>query len=142
MRPAPFHGAKVALFVGGRLVVIRRDDDPRIPFPGLWDFPGGGREGDETPHETAIREVREETGLDLSAAVWLHAARHPREAGGTVWFLAARLPGKAGSALRLGDEGTDLRLMTRAGVLALPDLVPHLRARLAALPGGGAGPLP
>lgn len=30
-----------------------------------WNLPGGKAEGDETPEETAIREVREETGLDI-----------------------------------------------------------------------------
>ena len=43
-----FHGAKLALFVGGgELAVILRDDDPSIVLPNHWDFPGGGREGDE-----------------------------------------------------------------------------------------------
>ena len=44
----PFRGAKLALFVGDDLAVILRDDIPHIPFPNCWDFPGGGREGDET----------------------------------------------------------------------------------------------
>ncbi len=30
---------------------------------GCWDFPGGGREGEETPAETARREAREEIGF-------------------------------------------------------------------------------
>jgi 8-oxo-dGTP diphosphatase len=30
----------------------------------FWGLPGGGREGDETFEETAVREVREETGVD------------------------------------------------------------------------------
>ena len=34
--------------------------------PGQWQLPGGKSEEGETPKETAIREVREETGLDLS----------------------------------------------------------------------------
>lgn len=39
----------------------------------LWFTPGGGREGDETPEETARRELWEETGLrdvELSPCVW------------------------------------------------------------------------
>lgn len=32
---------------------------------GQWGAPGGWREGSETMHENAVREVREETGLDL-----------------------------------------------------------------------------
>lgn len=30
-----------------------------------WDIPGGHREGDEPPAQTAVREVREETGVDV-----------------------------------------------------------------------------
>jgi 8-oxo-dGTP diphosphatase len=32
-----------------------------------WELPGGGAEGEETPVETALREVREETGLTVVA---------------------------------------------------------------------------
>ncbi|MGR3542195.1 MAG: NUDIX domain-containing protein [Hasllibacter sp.] len=131
MAGAAFHGAKVALFLGDRLVVLRRDDDPAIPHPGMWDFPGGGREGDETPRRTAAREAMEEVGLDLSDAEWIHASEWRRDGtGDPVHFLVARLP--EGPRPRLGDEGTDLRLMTVAEVMALPDLVPSLRERLGA----------
>jgi 8-oxo-dGTP diphosphatase len=29
-----------------------------------WELPGGMREGDETPRQTAVRELAEETGID------------------------------------------------------------------------------
>lgn len=32
---------------------------------GVWLYPGGHVEGHETPDETVLREVREETGLDV-----------------------------------------------------------------------------
>jgi len=36
----------------------------RADFPGYWQSVTGSRDGDESLRDTAIREVREETGLD------------------------------------------------------------------------------
>ncbi|HUW27324.1 MAG TPA: dihydroneopterin triphosphate diphosphatase [Sulfuriferula sp.] len=51
------------------LVVIHTADAQvllleRADHPGWWQSVTGSRDGDETPRQTAIREVAEETGLD------------------------------------------------------------------------------
>lgn len=38
----------------------------RADYPGSWQSVTGSREGEETPWQTARREVQEETGLDAS----------------------------------------------------------------------------
>lgn len=45
----------------GRFLVGRRPDD--VALGGLWEFPGGKVEGDETAAAAARRECLEETGL-------------------------------------------------------------------------------
>ncbi|KPP88987.1 MAG: 8-oxo-dGTP diphosphatase [Rhodobacteraceae bacterium HLUCCA08] len=127
-----FDGAKAALFIGARLLVYRRDDRPDLPWPGMWDLPGGGREGDETPEQTLRREVHEEFGLDLPAASirWRRAFAAAHRPGARVWFFVAALPEQATARVVFGDEGQEWRLMTPEAFLALPDAVPSFAPRL------------
>lgn len=48
---------------GQVLLLKRAENDPWMP--GKWSLPGGGKNPDETLLQAAIREVKEETGLDL-----------------------------------------------------------------------------
>jgi 8-oxo-dGTP diphosphatase len=48
---------------GGRVLLIRRSMTERF-LPGVWGVPCGKTEPDELPHRAAIRELREETGLE------------------------------------------------------------------------------
>ncbi|SDE71625.1 NUDIX domain-containing protein [Limimaricola pyoseonensis] len=126
-----FDGAKAALFLGSRLLVIRRDDRPGISFPGALDFPGGGREGAETPDETLAREMREEVGLEMARAEMLWRRPFDSATGpGKVWFFVLRMGSEAESAIRFGDEGQGWSLMAPEAFLAAPDAVPALQARL------------
>ena len=62
------------------------------PFKGCWAFPGGFMNMDETTEQCAIRELKEETGLDIQK-VWQIGAyskvvRDPRGRTVTVAYLA------------------------------------------------------
>jgi 8-oxo-dGTP pyrophosphatase MutT (NUDIX family) len=59
--------SRVLLVDGEGRVLLFRGCDPARPEAGQWWFtPGGGRDDGETPQQCAARELREETGLDLS----------------------------------------------------------------------------
>lgn len=50
----------------GRVLISRRPEGR--PMAGLWEFPGGKLEPDETPEAALIRELREEIGVNTEAA--------------------------------------------------------------------------
>jgi 8-oxo-dGTP diphosphatase len=45
------------------ILLIKRDT---VPFKGYWALPGGRAEPGEIVEQTVVREVKEETGLDVS----------------------------------------------------------------------------
>ncbi len=60
----------------GRILLQQRDDDWPPEGYGRWAIPGGRREGQETPRETALREFEEETGAKLlRLRTWRPASR-------------------------------------------------------------------
>lgn len=56
----PVPAAAVVIRRGRQVLLVRRAIEPR---KGHWGLPAGYQEVDETPELTAVREVREETGL-------------------------------------------------------------------------------
>ena len=59
--------AAVALIDPESRVLLARRPEGK-PLAGLWEFPGGKVAPGETPEEALIRELREELGIDVSAA--------------------------------------------------------------------------
>jgi len=124
-----FAGAKLALFLGADLVVITRDLRRDIPWAGHLDFPGGGREGGETPEACVLREAEEEVGLILSESdlVWRRRYQRPN---GLFWFFAAHLPAARARDIVFGDEGQGWQLMSPDAYCADALAIPHFCSRL------------
>ena len=59
-------GASI-IFVNNKnkILLFLRDDKSHIPYPNMWDVPGGHVEKNETPQECIVREMKEEMNLDL-----------------------------------------------------------------------------
>jgi 8-oxo-dGTP diphosphatase len=46
------------------ILLLLRDNKPDIPFPNMWDIPGGKIENNESPEEAVRREIEEEMEID------------------------------------------------------------------------------
>ena len=88
-----FHGVKVAVLVGDKLLMHLRDDKPGLFNANMWDFPGGGREGSETPEACAIREIKEEFGIDITpeAFVWKNEYPAKKDPNQRAIFMVAKV---------------------------------------------------
>ena len=62
------------IFRGGQLLITQRR--PQDHLGGLWEFPGGKRETDETFEACLRRELKEELGIDASVKELLEEITH------------------------------------------------------------------
>lgn len=123
-----FEGAKLVLFIGGQLAVIRRDNKPGLPYADCLDLPGGMREPGETPEACVLRELREELGLVLETSALKQARFYTMPT--RAWFFEADLPEGAEAGIVFGDEGQGWMLMDPMAYVSAPDAVPHFRDRV------------
>ncbi|HEX9023152.1 MAG TPA: (deoxy)nucleoside triphosphate pyrophosphohydrolase [Geobacteraceae bacterium] len=50
----------------GKVLLTRRKPD--VPYPLLWEFPGGKLEAEEDPRDCVVREIREELAIEVSVS--------------------------------------------------------------------------
>jgi mutator protein MutT len=62
------------VFRDGKLLVTQRHADAHLG--GLWEFPGGKREQDETFEACLIRELREELGIEVEVGPLVESLTH------------------------------------------------------------------
>jgi ADP-ribose pyrophosphatase YjhB (NUDIX family) len=104
----PKAGAGVFLEDSGRVLLIRRSVNPGI---GLWCLPSGFIEHDESPETAAVREAKEETGLDveLGELMGLHSYYDASRGNGILILYRARA---TGGTLTPGDDAAEARYFT------------------------------
>jgi ADP-ribose pyrophosphatase YjhB (NUDIX family) len=100
--PVPAAGAIIS--DGDRLLLVKRKYAPEI---GGWTLPAGFMEYDESPMECCIREIKEETGLDIkiTGLFWNYkAGDDPR----TMVVLILYLADMIGGELKPGDDAAEV----------------------------------
>ena len=127
-----FTGCKIALICDGQILTILRDDKPTIPWPNLWELPGGGREGNESPFECVVREVYEELGIHLDEDCLLWSKIYPSVIfkDKQSVFMVGQLRQEQFDNITFGDEGQAYKLMSIEEFLNSKQAVPQLQGRL------------
>ena len=101
----------LAYDASGRLLLVLRANDPGR---GRWSVPGGRVEAGEDDAAAVIREMREETGLDVRPGRLIgRVARGP-------YTIADYACAVVGGTLRAGDDALDARWCAAADLAALP----------------------
>ena len=62
------------IFRDGKLLITQRHAGAHLG--GLWEFPGGKREPDETFEQCLVREIREELGVDITVGKLFESVTH------------------------------------------------------------------
>ncbi|WP_409492776.1 NUDIX hydrolase [Amycolatopsis sp. cmx-11-12] len=96
----------------GRILLIRRANEPGR---GLWSVPGGRVEPGETDEVAVIREMREETGLDVMPGTYVGNARRGRY---DIHDYACTV---SGGTLRAGDDADDARWIDAVTLIELDE---------------------
>jgi len=100
----PVPAAGVVLVEKGRVLLVKRRWDPRA---GSWCLPAGVMEAGETPEQTAVRELEEETGViaQLTGLFGVYAGfDDPRVRAVLILYAGV----STGGTLRAGDDAIDL----------------------------------
>lgn len=118
------------LIEDGKLLLIKRAAEP---FRGQWALPGGRIDENETAEQCLLREMKEETGLDVEpialVGIYSDPGRDPRgviaaaylvkrtggepkggdDAAEAAWFALDRLPTLCTDHGKIVKEGINLR---------------------------------
>ena len=109
----PIVGVGAVIVESGRALVVRRGTEP---LKGEWSIPGGAVELGETLRQAAVREAKEETGLEVEAGEVLEVVdrimpdpqQNIQYHYVLVDFLCRRISGEA----RAAADASELRWIT------------------------------
>jgi 8-oxo-dGTP diphosphatase len=93
--PFPRVGVAVIIIRNGQLLLIRRAN---LHGMGTWAVPGGHLEFGETPEQCAVRETREEVGIEIDRVRFIGATNDIFQESGrhyvTLWMRGEWIAGK------------------------------------------------
>jgi len=111
----------------GRLLMVRRGHEPSM---GTWSVPGGRVEPGESDADAVVREVREETGLEVRPGGLVGHVERPGP-GGVVYDIYDYAAHVLSGRLSAGTDAADARWVSGEELPALecsPGLVEELHS--------------
>ena len=113
----PIVGVGAVVLDGGRVLLVRRANEPS---KGEWSLPGGAVELGESLEDAVVREIREETGLDVEVGRVVEVLdRVRRDADGRVeyhYVIVDYACTLRGGQLAAGTDAADVRWADVAGL--------------------------
>lgn len=110
MKNVKFHITVKGIVVLDNKILLLKRVKPSTDGLGFWELPGGGLEYGETPNQALIRELKEETGLDIVIIKPAYTFTKIREDYQTVGIGFLCIP--KNNHVRLSDEHTDYCFVT------------------------------
>ena len=111
----PFVGVGAVIVADGKVLIVKRKYDP---LAGQWSLPGGGVELGETLEDSIVREMPEETGLDIEVGPVIEVFdRITRDDDGQVRYhfvLVDYLCWPVGGELQASSDVADARFVDPA----------------------------
>ena len=100
----PIVGAGTLVETDGRVVLVRRGVEPQADF---WSLPSGYVEADELAEEAAVRETKEETGLEVEVdnLLGVYSFGHEPQTGVLILYSAHTVGGE----LCAGDDAQEVQ---------------------------------
>lgn len=119
------------VFYKGKLLITKRRAKDHLG--GLWEFPGGKRECDESDEECLRRELREELGIEVEVGELLESIRHnyPEKSVHLKFFRCRLLKGEPSP---LGCEAVAWVTASQLTDYAFPEADSRLLGKLCASP--------
>jgi mutator protein MutT len=113
-----------ALLTREATVLLARRSLRRKSYAGLWSFPGGHVEQNESLEQALVRELGEEVGIVPVAFRLLRSIDDPNSATDDpiVYHMYLVTDWRGGEPAIHDGEHSELRWFTRAAAIALPDL--------------------
>jgi 8-oxo-dGTP diphosphatase len=98
-------GIDALIVINDKLLLIKRKSDP---FKDHWALPGGWIDWNFSAEETVVKEVKEETNLEVKSMklfnVYTKPERHPKQ-GLTILYIV-----EAAGTPKAGDDAADIGL--------------------------------